>query len=161
MTQTTKNPNASSDMQQIPATSERTRCTHRTRRGSRCRLRVSDAATGLCFRHSHIRDTQIDGGDLSNELLEDLHEFESPEEVHTFLSRLLGLLAQNRVSTRRAAVFCYICAQLLRTFREIDRNPPEQKIIIDIDSAVARRAAGLIPPDPPPPPAPAQAHAHA
>ena len=44
----------------------------------------------------------------------------------TFLAKLIILQAQNRISTRRAAVLAYITNQLLRTFAAIKRVQAEQ-----------------------------------
>ena len=43
-----------------------------------------------------------------------------------FLAKLIILQAQNRISTRRAAVLAYITNQLLRTFAAIKRVQAEQ-----------------------------------
>jgi len=95
-------------------------CRHRTRTGRLCRLPALDAHSGLCFRHASLRDRQIDDGDLSAALLGSLTGFNSAADVNGFLSKLLFLLVQNRISTKRAAVLTYICAQLLRGFRAMD-----------------------------------------
>jgi hypothetical protein len=101
-------------------------CSQRTRTGRLCQLPVLDAHSGLCFRHTGLRDRQVDAGDLSADLLGQLTEFKSASEVNDFLAKLLFQLVRNRISTKRAAVLTYICAQLLRTLRAIDieNNPP-------------------------------------
>jgi hypothetical protein len=60
-------------------------------------------------------------------LIADLKEFRSAIPINEFLARLLLLLAENKISARRAAVLAYITNQLLRTLPAIDRelNPTE------------------------------------
>jgi len=102
-----------------------TRCHHRTATGRRCRLLVLENSS-LCFRHAALRDTPSIDPDLSATFAQ-LSEFRSAVPINDFLSKLLSLLVQNRVSTRRAAVLAYITNQLLRTLPAIDRelNPKE------------------------------------
>jgi hypothetical protein len=61
------------------------------------------------------------------DLTADLKEFRSAIPINDFLARLLLLLAQDKISPRRAAVLAYITNQLLRTLPAIDRelNPKE------------------------------------
>ncbi len=58
----------------------------------------------------------------SQPLTAGLTEFTSAEPVNEFLSRLLLLLGQNRISPRRAAVLAYIATQILRTIVVLDRE---------------------------------------
>jgi hypothetical protein len=62
-------------------------------------------------------------------LTADLKEFRSAIPINDFLARLLLLLAEQKISPRRAAVLAYITNQLLRTLPAIDRelNPPSDK----------------------------------
>jgi len=67
--------------------------------------------------------------------------FRSAIPINDFLARLLLLLAENKISPRRAAVLAYITNQLLRTLPAIGRelnptadpNAPAQ-IIFDMPS---------------------------
>jgi hypothetical protein len=95
------------------------RCKQRTRAGHPCQLPVRDTSSGLCFRHTGLRDRQKDPDDLSADLLDKLTEFHSPYEVNEFLARLLFLLVRNRISAKRAGVLTYIAAQLLSSLREV------------------------------------------
>ena len=126
-----------------------TRCKQRTRAGRRCQLRVLDSHSGLCFRHSSLRAPQIEAADFSADLLGEAREFTSASDINKFLSRLLVLLTQDRIATKRAAVLTYICAQLVRTLREIDiENRPEsdfdsdipQTLIVDLQRPVSTPA---------------------
>lgn len=65
--------------------------------------------------------------DLSATLTADLSDFKSAVPINDPLSRLLLVLAQDRISPRRAAVLAYISNLLLRTLPAIDRehNPDD------------------------------------
>jgi len=126
------------------------RCQHRFANGSRCRLLAPDADSLFCPRHLALNkangvqpsENRFEAADLSPDLLGEVREFKSASDIHAFLARLLCLLAQNRVATRRAAVLAYITNQLLRTLAAIEHETEtkDATIVIDIDSAVARRA---------------------
>jgi len=66
---------------------------------------------------------------LAAELLGLLTEFQSAAQINQFLSHLLLLLAQDRLSPRRGAVMAYTCNLLLRSLRAIDI---ENKIAADV-----------------------------
>jgi hypothetical protein len=114
------------------------RCQHRTPSGRRCRLTASGPASPLCRRHSSI-ETARHSADLAAALTAGGAEFKSAASINDFLSRLLLLLAEDRISSRRAAVLAYITNQLLRTISAMEeqaavsnpRNRPV-KIIWDL-----------------------------
>ena len=97
----------------------RSRCQHRTSSGRQCRFRTSGAASQLCSRHCAI---EAHSADLAAALTEGLAEFTSAAPLNDFLSRLLLLLAQDRISSRRAAVLAYITNQLLRTVSVMEQE---------------------------------------
>lgn len=113
------------------------RCQYRTPTGRRCRSGVSDHATGLCSKHARSRPAHLPQTDFSSLLVGQLTELTSAQDINQVLSRLLVVLAQDRISTRRAAVIAYISSLLLRSLPAIDHElnptgeelPPE--IIID------------------------------
>ncbi len=72
-------------------------------------------------------ENQRESADTAASLTADLKEFRSAIPINDFLARLLLLLAENKISPRRAAVLAYITNQLLRTLPAIDRelNPKE------------------------------------
>ena len=119
-----------------PNSHKHSRCRHCTITGRRCRLRVQDPASGLCFRHAGIRAAQSDAEDLTAAFDGRLAKFDSAVEIHDFLARLVVLLAQNRVSTRRAAVFGYLTNQLLRTLHavELAQKADDEPFSIIIDA---------------------------
>ncbi|MGB6429072.1 MAG: hypothetical protein WBF06_00690 [Candidatus Acidiferrales bacterium] len=51
-----------------------------------------------------------------------VEEFTSASDVNQFLSKLVHLLAQDRISPRRGAVLIYGCNLLLHTLRAIERE---------------------------------------
>jgi hypothetical protein len=108
------------------------RCRHRTFAGRRCRLNASDAPSGLCNKHLLARDQHIEAADLTLSLTGELARLSDPYRVNEFLSRLLLLLAQGRISPRRAGVMAYISSLHLRTLVAIEReNNANPQIIID------------------------------
>jgi hypothetical protein len=95
-------------------------CSHRTRTGRRCRLPVLPNSA-LCFRHGSGLETQRPDADLAS-AFNQLGHFRSAVVINEFLSKLLTLLVQDRISTRRAAVLGYLTNQLLRTLPAIDHE---------------------------------------
>jgi hypothetical protein len=55
-------------------------------------------------------------------LANELPELRTAEQISDFLARVVVLLAQGRISPRRAAVFTYACGLLLRSAVVIDRK---------------------------------------
>jgi hypothetical protein len=113
------------------------RCIHRTPSGRRCSAEAIDPQASFCRRHLFGSTRRYPDPSLASELLGDLTEFDSAAEVNQFLSRLLLLLAQDRVSPRRAAVMAYTCNLILHSHRAIDidnkiaANAP-QEIVWDL-----------------------------
>jgi hypothetical protein len=132
-----------------PAKSSRindsSRCTHRFANGKRCRLPIPQAdaackgsfADGhFCSQHAKLPENQREP-DVAAELTTDLGDLTSPAAINDFLRRLLLLLAQDRISTRRAAVLAYITSQLLRIVSAINKQienqpPPRIEYVFDI-----------------------------
>jgi hypothetical protein len=118
-----------------PAPRGFTRCRSRNRSGSRCRLHAQDPATGLCFRHAARPGTTSDDTDLSADLFpelpaNELPELRTPEQINDFLSRVVLLLAQGRISPRRAAVITFACSLLLRSVVVMDRQGSDCSLLI-------------------------------
>jgi hypothetical protein len=101
------------------------RCLHRFSNRTRCRKLVSHANLRFCPRHAALPEN-LQPADLSAELLEDPDDLNGLDGIYDFLSRLIILQVQNRISTRRAAVLAYITNQLLRTFAAIKRVQAEK-----------------------------------
>ena len=104
------------------------RCQHRFSNGTRCRLPVPAADARFCSRHAKLPQNRAAAADLADTLTAGLGEFHSAANINDFLSRLLLLVAQDRISPRRAAVLAYITNQLLRTVAALDReNEPQHQ----------------------------------
>ena len=119
------------------AINDSARCQHRTVSGKRCRLRVVDPRPGLCFRHSSQKSELLHASDLRSKLAGELTQFECAHDVNKFLSNLLLLLAEDRVSPRRGAVMAYTCNLLLRTLsvriQELQADSDDEPARINID----------------------------
>src|SRR6266849_1884120 len=76
-------------------------CRHRTVSGRRCRLRVLNPESHLCFRHAQLRQKKRHAEDLACDLAGQLTEFTSAADINSFLSRLLLLQAHDRIAPRR------------------------------------------------------------
>jgi hypothetical protein len=97
------------------------RCTHHTASGRRCRLSVSDAHSSLCRQH-RAEQIQEQSADHHLVLLRNFEDFQTAQGINYSLKHLYELLAQNRISPRRAAVLSHICGLLLRTLPQIDAD---------------------------------------
>ena len=105
------------------------RCAYRFPNGMRSRL-FGLAGQRFCPKHSQPAiPTRPDPAETAATLTAHLDDFTSPSQINDLLSRLLLLLAQDKISTRRAAVLTYIASQLLRTITAIEKEPVE--IIFD------------------------------
>jgi hypothetical protein len=109
------------------------RCQYHTRTGRRCRHAVSNAATGLCSKHSASRPVRLEGSDLTAYLTDGLSDFTSAIPLNKFLSRLLQLQVEGRIHPRRAAVMAYTCNLILRTLPAIEHElyPEDEPVTID------------------------------
>ena len=127
------------------------RCSYHSPRGRHCHASVCYPTARLCPRHSRAKDYRHPDPSLASELLGNLTGFQSAAEVNQFLSRMLLLLAQDRLSPRRGAVMAYTCNLLLRSLRAMDLESiangeePQQEIIFDLPRPKRDD-------DPPPPP---------
>jgi hypothetical protein len=123
MTQQTANPSVINNS---------ARCRHFYPNGRRCRLSASLAHRNFCLTHARLPQNQPEP-EIASTLTANLDDFTSAAQINNFLSRLLLLLAQDKISTRRAAVLAYITNQLLRTLPAIakEENAEPMKIIFD------------------------------
>jgi len=85
------------------------RCTQIFSNGKRCRLFAKPNST-LCPKHAGT-----EAEELAAALTAGLDEFTSAVPINQFLSRLLLLLAQDRISPRRGAVMAYTANLILRS----------------------------------------------
>jgi hypothetical protein len=69
---------------------------------------------GLCFQHAKLKLDRREVADLSAALLgENPNGLHTVERINDLLYNVICLLAQNRISPRRAAVLTYACSLLL------------------------------------------------
>jgi hypothetical protein len=113
------------------------RCQHRTTSGRRCRLAIVDSHSGLCYRHAEKQSEAFHASDLRATLAGEMTQFEDAEQINKFLCNLLLLLAEDRVSTRRASVMAYTCNLLLRTIsvhiQELRVDSNDEPVVPTID----------------------------
>jgi hypothetical protein len=140
---------------------ESSRCAHRFPNGTRCRLLVSpgppdadgfaeDPRSKFCPLHASLPQNQPQRLDLSDDLVEGLGDLNSSDAINEFLDRLVRLFAQDRISTRRAAVFTYMAGQLLRSVSAMKEEQAHQA------KSVRRKFIWTIPGPPHEPPMPGQ-----
>jgi hypothetical protein len=82
---------------------------------------------------------QEQSADHCPELIRNFQGFQTAQGINHSLKRLYELLAQNRISPRRAAVLSYISSLLLRTLPQIDADraagiadPTKKPLPIDV-----------------------------
>ena len=109
------------------------RCVHFYPNGRRCRLSATNLNSHFCSAHARLPQNSPDPADVACTLTANLDDFTSAAQINDFLSRLLLLLAQDKISTRRAAVLAYITNQLLRTLPAIakEENAEPTSFIFD------------------------------
>jgi len=109
------------------------RCIYLYPNGRRCRLYSAAANPNFCPAHAPLPANQPNPAEIASTLTANLDDFTSAAQINDFLSRLLLLLAQDKISTRRAAVLAYITNQLLRTLPAIakEENAEPTQIIFD------------------------------
>lgn len=106
--------------------SNTSRCTHRSASGSRCRA-IPSSGSPLCAVHAKADAVRREADDLTATLTGGLDEFTSAAPINQLLSRLLLLLAQDRLSPRRGAVMAYTANLLLRTVSVMDAAKESNK----------------------------------
>lgn len=94
------------------------RCLYRTATGRQCASLAGDRTSGLCPRHA--AGAQASSPDFREALTRDAFGFQRSQDVNNSLGALYVLLAEGRISPRRASVLAYISSLLLRTLPAID-----------------------------------------
>ena len=112
----TQSSTTSESSQESPA-----RCQHRTLNG-RCRQPATDSAGTLCFHHARTQRQAKDDFTLLEPLVRKTEDLQSLEGISEDLAALHNLLAEGRVSPRRASVIAYIDSLLLRTFDALEEQ---------------------------------------
>src|SRR5713226_7225233 len=96
------------DRPTLTAKGDSSRCQHRYSNGKRCRLSGSESQLGLCSHHFRLSAAETSGQqapsdslDLSADLLPELTGSGVRADLRQFLTRLLVLVTQGRVTPRR------------------------------------------------------------
>ena len=119
------------------------RCQHRTAAGRQCRSLADDPSSGLCPHHAATAREQ----DFREVLTREAFDFQRPQGVNNSLGALYNLLAEGRISPRRASVLAHISSLLLRTLPAIDYDNEHYTYDDDEteEQAVAESAANPAP----------------
>jgi hypothetical protein len=113
-----------------PAKTATPRCQHRSLKG-RCRQLASGPAGTLCFDHARSEQQAKNDFTLLAPLVRQAEDFQSAEAVNETLGALHNLLAEGRISPRRAAVIAYIDSLILRTLPAMQREEGQMPVIFD------------------------------
>jgi hypothetical protein len=107
------------------------RCNHVTSTGRQC-CSLATGRSGLCARHAAAQ-ANLQARDYARLLLRGSKGFQTAGGINYSLGDLYSLLAQGRISPRRAAVLAYISSLLLRTLPAIDKDrAPNANRFIDL-----------------------------
>jgi hypothetical protein len=96
------------------------RCQYRTPTGRQCCLPVVDPNFSFSPRHAQCQPSESE--DFLAPLTARACRFQNAAGVNYSLSALYALLAQGRISPRRATALAYISSLLLRTLPAIDND---------------------------------------
>jgi hypothetical protein len=101
-----------------------TPCRHINRRGHHCRLFSIIPNDDLCPHHARQlqQRKQLQHDKNAAELLGDLEDFTTPENINFFLGNLVRQLARKRIHRRDAMALAYVGQLLLGSISAIDRH---------------------------------------
>lgn len=122
------------------------RCGYVSHSGRRCRAKATDPIFLLCGKHSAQFAPDPESGSVAIELFgPGVPSFGSVEEINSVLTRVVILVAQGRLSSRRAGVIVYALSFVLRGLQVIEKRPyePPSEFVMDIPDAARDRALGL------------------
>jgi hypothetical protein len=133
MTQTTITTTPTQDQSQ-PA-KDSNRCTFRYANHGRCRRPAQNPQSGLCSQHASAAEPH-DTDNLCMDLfgaatLTELPKLHTPEEISDFLTRVIVLFAEGRITSRRATVFTYASSLLMRGSIFMEQHA-EPEVIYDV-----------------------------
>ena len=116
-----------------PVSDEPARCQHRTLRG-RCRQPATDPTATLCFDHARAAIQARDDFAALPSLVRKPDDFQSAEDLNQSLAALHNLLAEGRISPRRAAVIAYVDSLILRsiTAMQLEEQRAPAQLIFDL-----------------------------
>lgn len=114
-----------------PAPTASPRCQHRSLKG-RCRQLATGPAATLCFDHARSEQQAKNDFTLLAPLVRKCEDFQSAEALNETLGSLHNLLAEGRISPRRAAVIAYVDSLILRTLPAMAKEDGQTQIIFDM-----------------------------
>ncbi len=102
-----------------PTSRDSRRCHHRFANATRCRMPALALGRNYCPRHADLIENES-GADAAEELMKDIEVMNSADHVRVVLSRLIELVAENRITPRRASIISLICGQILRSLASLE-----------------------------------------
>ena len=97
-------------------------CAHTHPSGRRCRMPAAPGSFPFCLQHAAFRPDDPDSLNLVPDLVGKRRKLTSASQMQRALGKLFLLLAEGRITPKRASVLTYIVQQLLRTLPEIERE---------------------------------------
>ena len=137
------------DQSVAPGTSQseaKPRCAHHNAAGRRCRLRVLDNQSGLCFRHFSLQQTALarDSQAAAAELLSGVRDFSSAGSINLYLGNIVRQLAHRRISRPDAVALAYLGQLLMNTLPALKREIGVSKTSLPRETAAL--LASVFPP---------------
>jgi hypothetical protein len=124
------------------------RCAFFTNAHRRCRLRVTDAASELCFRHfqlANLHQLNAASDPAAHDLLSAVDHFSDANSINRFLANVVRQLAYKRISRQDAVAYGYLSQLLLNTLRplSLEHESAEADALVERITADARRLAPI------------------
>ena len=129
-----------------PQIDAKPRCAHHTAGGRRCRLRVLDNQSGLCFRHFSLQQSAFvqDSQAAAAELLSGVRDFSSAGSINLYLGNIVKQLAHRRISRTDAVALAYLGQLLMNTLPSLKREISVAKTTLPRETAAL--LASVFPP---------------
>jgi hypothetical protein len=110
------------------------RCLHRWPSGRRCRQAPEQPNSSFCPAHAAVEQNRHHGDRLHDLLLQTDNRLRTASDINNSLASLYVLLAEDRISARRAAVLAYISSLMLRTLPAVEKEESHDasQIILDL-----------------------------
>jgi hypothetical protein len=102
-----------------PTSRDSRRCHHRFANATRCRMPALAPGRNYCPLHADLIENES-GADAAEELMKGIEVMNSADHVRVVLSRLIELVAENRITPRRASIISLICGQVLRSLASLE-----------------------------------------
>jgi hypothetical protein len=119
------------EAQEIPnRVDDARRCRFTSAHGNRCANPLLSHTTGFCIIHQRqAQQISEEQACLNSEILfKGCTLFNTPEEIRTFLAKLLILITQKRISHADGLLLTYACSLMLQTMPSRKKPSPPQYI---------------------------------